>query len=134
MNTRAWEYSDFYGMPVSISPDGNYIVIDKLTNTYSYSAADLSVIDLKSSSEIDISSLFHKEESEDEHTIFYNWRQIPMRWFIINISSRSGYSAQPGQTIYSASKYGVRGFTEVLREEVVECFFNTTEVIIKNIK
>ena len=83
MNTRAWEYSDFYGMPVSISPDGNYIVIDKLTNTYSYSAADLSVIDLKSSSEIDISSLFHKEESEDEHTIFYNWRQIPMRWFII---------------------------------------------------
>ena len=40
--------------------------------------------------------------------------------FIINISSRSGYSAQQGQTIYSASKYGVRGFTEVLREDLAD--------------
>ena len=40
--------------------------------------------------------------------------------FIVNISSRSGYFAQPGQTIYSASKYGVRGFTEVLREDLVD--------------
>ncbi|MFZ2663867.1 MAG: SDR family oxidoreductase [Patescibacteria group bacterium] len=38
--------------------------------------------------------------------------------FIINISSRSGYSAQQGQSVYSASKYGVRGFTEVLREDL----------------
>lgn len=38
--------------------------------------------------------------------------------FIINISSRSGYSAQSGQSVYSASKYGVRGFTEVLREDL----------------
>jgi len=37
--------------------------------------------------------------------------------FIINISSRSGHSAQEGQSVYSASKYGVRGFTEVLRED-----------------
>lgn len=40
--------------------------------------------------------------------------------FIINISSRSGYSAQQGQSVYSASKYGVRGFTEVLREDLIE--------------
>jgi short-subunit dehydrogenase len=39
---------------------------------------------------------------------------------IINISSRSGYSAQKGQSVYSASKYGVRGFTEVLREDLKE--------------
>lgn len=39
---------------------------------------------------------------------------------IINISSRSGYSAQQGQVIYSATKYGVRGFTEVLREDLSE--------------
>ncbi|MFC1653866.1 SDR family oxidoreductase [Patescibacteria group bacterium] len=39
---------------------------------------------------------------------------------IINISSRSGYSAQKGQSIYSATKYGVRGFTEVLREDLKE--------------
>ena len=37
---------------------------------------------------------------------------------IINISSRSGYAAQAGQSVYSASKYGVRGFTEVLREDL----------------
>ncbi len=37
---------------------------------------------------------------------------------IINISSRSGYSAQAGQSIYSASKYGVRGFTEVLYQDL----------------
>jgi NADP-dependent 3-hydroxy acid dehydrogenase YdfG len=38
---------------------------------------------------------------------------------IINVSSRSGYSAQEGQSVYSASKYGVRGFTEVLRLDLM---------------
>lgn len=37
---------------------------------------------------------------------------------IINVSSRSGHSAQAGQSVYSASKYGVRGFTEVLRADM----------------
>lgn len=37
---------------------------------------------------------------------------------IINVSSRSGYSAQAGQALYTASKYGVRGFTESLREDL----------------
>ncbi|MFA6007480.1 MAG: SDR family oxidoreductase [Candidatus Shapirobacteria bacterium] len=37
---------------------------------------------------------------------------------IINDSSRSGYLAQPGQTIYSASKFGVTGFTEVLKVDL----------------
>ena len=37
---------------------------------------------------------------------------------IINFASRSGFSAQPGQTIYCASKWGVRGFTEVLKEDL----------------
>lgn len=37
---------------------------------------------------------------------------------IINISSKSGYMAQSGQALYSASKYGVRGFTDVLREDL----------------
>ncbi len=39
---------------------------------------------------------------------------------IINISSRSGYLAQTGQTVYSASKFGVRGFTQVLKEDLKE--------------
>ncbi len=38
--------------------------------------------------------------------------------FIINISSRSGYSASAGQSVYSATKYGVKGFTEVIREDL----------------
>lgn len=37
---------------------------------------------------------------------------------IINVSSRSGCSAQPGQSVYSAAKWGVHGFTEVLREDL----------------
>lgn len=36
---------------------------------------------------------------------------------ILNVSSRSGITAQEGQTIYSASKWGVTGFTEVLKTE-----------------
>ena len=37
---------------------------------------------------------------------------------IINDSSRSGYLAQAGQTIYAASKFGVTGFTEVLKVDL----------------
>lgn len=37
---------------------------------------------------------------------------------IINDSSKSGVTAQPGQSIYSAAKWGVRGFTEVLKEDL----------------
>jgi NADP-dependent 3-hydroxy acid dehydrogenase YdfG len=37
---------------------------------------------------------------------------------IINDSSRSGYLAQAGQTVYSASKFGVTGFTEVLKVDL----------------
>lgn len=37
---------------------------------------------------------------------------------IINVSSKSGVTAQDGQSIYSASKWGVRGFTEVLKTDL----------------
>jgi len=37
---------------------------------------------------------------------------------IINIISKSGVIAQEGQSVYSASKYGVQGFTEVLKEDL----------------
>jgi NADP-dependent 3-hydroxy acid dehydrogenase YdfG len=36
---------------------------------------------------------------------------------IVNVSSTSGLSAKAGQSVYSASKWGMRGFTEVLRED-----------------
>jgi NAD(P)-dependent dehydrogenase (short-subunit alcohol dehydrogenase family) len=35
--------------------------------------------------------------------------------YIVNIVSKSGVTAQEGQCIYTASKYGVKGFTDVLR-------------------
>lgn len=37
---------------------------------------------------------------------------------IINVVSKSGVLAQAGQSVYTASKYGVRGFTEVLKEDL----------------
>lgn len=37
---------------------------------------------------------------------------------IINISSRSGVTAQEHQSVYTASKWGVTGFTEVLKVEL----------------
>lgn len=36
---------------------------------------------------------------------------------IVNIVSKSGVIAQAGQTVYTASKYGMKGFTDVLRED-----------------
>lgn len=39
---------------------------------------------------------------------------------IINISSKSGVTAQMWQSVYTATKYGVRWFTEVLKEDLKE--------------
>lgn len=39
---------------------------------------------------------------------------------IINVISKSGLVAQEGQSIYTASKYGVKGFTEVLKVDLKE--------------
>lgn len=36
---------------------------------------------------------------------------------ILNVISKSGVVAQAGQAIYTASKYGMRGFTDVLKED-----------------
>lgn len=37
---------------------------------------------------------------------------------IINVSSLFGLTAQPTQSGYNATKFGVRGFTESLRQEL----------------
>lgn len=39
---------------------------------------------------------------------------------IINIISKSGVTSQEGQSVYTASKWGMRGFTEVLRNDLKE--------------
>ncbi len=37
---------------------------------------------------------------------------------VINVSSHSGIAAKAGQSVYAASKWGVTGFTQVLREDL----------------
>lgn len=37
---------------------------------------------------------------------------------LVNIISKSGVVAQLGQTVYTAAKYGTKGFTDVLREDL----------------
>lgn len=44
---------------------------------------------------------------------------------IINVISKSGVTAQDGQSVYTASKWGMRGFTEVLRSDTKQ---NTVRV------
>lgn len=39
---------------------------------------------------------------------------------ILNVISKSGVVAQAGQSVYTASKYGMRGFTEVLKIDEAE--------------
>lgn len=39
---------------------------------------------------------------------------------ILNVVSKSGVIAQAGQTVYTATKFGVRGFTEVLKQDEAE--------------
>lgn len=39
---------------------------------------------------------------------------------ILNVISKSGVVAQAGQSVYTASKYGMRGFTEVLKTDEAE--------------
>lgn len=47
---------------------------------------------------------------------------------IINMSSIAGWAAPPLYTIYSAAKFGVRGFTEALRREAVPMGVNVSGV------
>ncbi len=48
-----------------------------------------------------------------------NLRQQPEA-AIVNVSSRSGVLGQAGQAVYSASKWGMKGFTDVLAEDLKE--------------
>jgi NADP-dependent 3-hydroxy acid dehydrogenase YdfG len=39
---------------------------------------------------------------------------------LVNISSTAGRVARPGTAVYNLTKYGVNGFTEALRQEVMQ--------------
>lgn len=73
-------------------------------------------------SETDINEII---DTNLKGTIFVTNRALPVLrkdsdTQIVNIVSKSGVMAQPGQSIYTASKYGVKGFTDVLREDLKE--------------
>ncbi|MEV6601578.1 SDR family NAD(P)-dependent oxidoreductase [Actinoplanes sp. NPDC051346] len=47
---------------------------------------------------------------------------------LVNISSLYGLIAPPGQSAYSSSKFAIRGLSEVLRGELLECGVGVTTV------
>jgi short-subunit dehydrogenase len=53
------------------------------------------------------------------HSVLPHLRNRPEA-AILNIVSQSGVVAQGGQSIYTATKYGVRGFTDVLKGDLKE--------------
>ena len=59
---------------------------------------------------------------------FLPYLQREQKAQVVNISSIFGIIAPPGQTAYCASKFGVRGFSESLRHELVDTGIGVTVV------
>jgi len=59
---------------------------------------------------------------------FMSYLEREQKAQVVNISSVFGIIAPPGQTAYSASKFGVRGFSESLRHELVDTGIGVTVV------
>ncbi len=59
---------------------------------------------------------------------FLPYLQREQKAQIVNISSIFGVIAPPGQTAYCASKFGVRGFSESLRHELIDTNVGVTVV------
>jgi short-subunit dehydrogenase len=59
---------------------------------------------------------------------FLPYLQREQKAQVVNISSVFGIIAPPGQTAYCASKFGVRGFSESLRHELVDTGIGVTVV------
>jgi short-subunit dehydrogenase len=59
---------------------------------------------------------------------FLPYLQREQKAQIVNISSIFGIIAPPGQTAYCASKFGVRGFSESLRHELIDSSIGVTVV------
>ncbi len=53
---------------------------------------------------------------------------------IVNVSSRAGTGAAKGESVYAASKWGVRGFTEVLRVDLKGTNVRVTGVYQRGVK
>lgn len=121
------------------SPDARIYSCDikdteKLTATVNQIAADFSKVDIL----INVAGIWHKRGPVEELSvemvddvirtnltaaIQLTRLMIPIlkkqpEAAIINLVSKSGLVAQAGQSVYSASKYGLRGFTEVLVEDL----------------
>ncbi len=71
---------------------------------------------------VNLSALIHTT-----HLVLPHLRQRE-KSAIINIVSKSGVLAQAGQSVYTASKYGVRGFTEVLKADLKDTNVKVTGI------
>jgi short-subunit dehydrogenase len=70
------------------------------------------ITDIQKQIEVDLLGLIWMAQAVLPHMIEHR------RGHIINMASMASLVATPTYTIYAASKYGVRGFTEALRREV----------------
>ena len=53
---------------------------------------------------------------------------------IVNVSSRAGTGAAKGESVYAASKWGVRGFTDVLRVDLKSTGVKVTGIYQKGVR
>lgn len=93
--------SDFNQINILINNAGIWHKTGSLTNLSSEKITK--VINTNLTGLIQLTNLVLKELPQTEESA------------IINISSKSGTIAQAGQSVYTASKYGVKGFTDVLK-------------------
>lgn len=98
--------SDFDGIDVLINNAGIWQKLDSLENI------ERDVIDEVIST--NLTSLIHTTR------FFLPTLKSRKESIILNVVSQSGFKAQEGQAVYTASKFGVRGFTEVLKVDLKE--------------
>jgi hypothetical protein len=70
------------------------------------------VADIESQLQVNLTGLIQVTRSVLPHMI------ARQKGHIVNMASMAGFVGSPTYTIYAASKYGVRGFSEALRREV----------------
>jgi len=96
--------SDFRSIDILLNVAGIWQKMDLLENVNDEVVRDVI--------ETDLTGLIYVTKFSMKHL------KVAKEAAIINISSRSGVTAQPEQSVYTAAKWGVTGFTEVLKQDL----------------
>ncbi len=91
---------------------GATMVINNAGVTVAASVAETSIQDAKWLMDINFWGVFHGTQ------LFLPQVKRSQQGAVVNISSVFGIIAFPGQSLYNASKFAVKGFTEALRHEM----------------